>query len=166
MTEDFCKDISAKKGKRVVFTLTSYQADYEYDKMMVDTILKNYDEVYFWPQTFDDLAYMHTLTADIKIKIVGPSVAAYSEVLSKDNMDYIGNRLHGGIFALQHKCRSIIIGIDYRAEEINKSFSIPYIPRDHMNKLHEMINSEWITKITGIDEKAIDVWKAQFTFED
>lgn len=166
LTEDFCREISTKKGERVVFTLTSYQADYEYDKMMVDVILNNYNEVYFWPQTIDDLAYMRTITTNPEIRIVGANVEEYSKVLSKEKMDYIGNRLHGGIFALQHKCRSIIIGIDYRAEEINKHFSIPYLSRNNMKDLEGKIQSEWDTQITGLDQKAIDTWKSQFVFEE
>lgn len=166
LTEEFCADIPSEKGDKAIFTLTSYQPNYEYDKAMVETVRKNYDEVYFWPQTIDDLSYMQTITNDSSIKIVSANVEEYSKILSKEGIDYTGNRLHGGIFALQHKCRTIIIGIDYRAEEINKNFSIPYLPRENMEDLDSKINSVWNTKISGLDQDAINMWKKQFIFEE
>ena len=80
-----------------------------------------------------------------------------------NDIDYIGNRLHGGIFALQHACRTIIIGIDYRVEEIGKQYSIPYIMRNEIsNELESLINRSWETSIQGLDFNAIEQWKKQF----
>lgn len=81
----------------------------------------------------------------------------------KKNIDYVGNRLYGGIYALQHKCRTIIISIDYRAECMSSDYSFECLKRDDIaTALEERINSVWTTSITGIDFKKINKWKEQF----
>lgn len=162
LTPQFCATIPQKKTDQAIFTLTSYQADQKNDQNMVDIILKNYEKVYFWPQSIKDLEYMKSLKNTEKIEVTAPNLLSYDERL-KGDIDYIGNRLHGGIFALQHACRTIIIGIDYRVEEMGRRFSIPYIMREETGqKLDDLINSQWETKIIGLDFGTIDKWKAQF----
>lgn len=162
LTPEFCAKIPRGKAKDAIITLTSYQANLENDQLMIDIVLKNYDNVYFWPQSIKDLEYIKKLKNTNDIKIVPPNIHAYDKILN-NNIDYIGNRLHGGIFALQHVCRSIIIGIDYRVEEMGKRFSIPYIMREEISeKLDKLINSSWETKIIGLDFDAIEQWKKQF----
>lgn len=163
LTPELCEQIPQKKSEKAIFTLTSYQADKVQDQYMVDTIIKNYSKVYFWPQSIEDLQYVRNLKNTENIEIVPPNLYAYDEILNED-IDYIGNRLHGGIFALQHKCRSIIIGIDYRVEEMGKNFSIPYIMRNELqDKLEDLIQQRWNTNITGLDFKNIEMWKSQFS---
>ncbi|MBQ9782574.1 MAG: polysaccharide pyruvyl transferase family protein [Clostridia bacterium] len=164
LTPEFCKTIPTKKSNRAIFTLTCYHADIEKDKKMVEIIKKNYEEVYFWPQTMSDLDYIHSLGVAEGVNVVAPNVESYDEILSAGDIDYIGNRLHGGIFSLQHARRTIIIGIDYRVDEMKKTFSIPSMKRENMEELDGLINSEWQTEINGIDFEAIEKWKAQFKF--
>lgn len=162
LTDEHCKGISEKKSENAVFTLTGYDIDIENDKKMVEIILKNYNEVYFWPQCLDDYYYLQKLDVDNSIKIVTPNVSSYDRILN-GNIDYIGNRLHGGIYALQHKCRSIIISIDYRAEEMKNNYSIPCIKREDITStLENTINSQWNTQIKGLDFDLISEWKSQF----
>ena len=127
---------------------------------MITILAKNYENLYFWPQTFEDIAYLHELT-DIPINIVPPNLNAYDSIL-KENIDYVGNRLHGGIFSLQHANRSIIVSIDYRAKNMAKSFNLNIIDRFDIDLLEDMINQECETKIKGIDFGTIDEWKKQF----
>ena len=49
-----------------------------------------------------------------------------------ENIDYVGTRLHAGIRALQHKKRTIIIGIDNRAIEKAKDFNLTVIDRKNI----------------------------------
>lgn len=160
LTPELCKNIPSHKGKNVVFTLTSYDPDIKQDKRMITILAKNYENLYFWPQTFEDIAYLHELT-DIPINIVPPNLNAYDSIL-KENIDYVGNRLHGGIFSLQHANRSIIVSIDYRAKNMAKSFNLNIIDRFDIDLLEDMINQECETKIKGIDFGTIDEWKKQF----
>ena len=90
---------------------------------MIDIIKSNYSEIYFWPQCLEDIDYFKQLDrSNSSVHLLAPNIDAYENILLAGDIDYIGNRLHGGIYALQHAVRSIIISIDYRAEEMSKDF--------------------------------------------
>lgn len=163
-TDDFCKNIPAEKSKKVLFTLTGYQSDFENDKLMIDILSKNYEEMYFWPQTPTDLDYLRKM-GDFNVEVITPNLYSYDKILSNNNIDYVGNRLHGGIRALQHACRSLIIAIDYRAENMSKQYRLPVIKRDNIaSQLDKFINSSYRTRISGLDFELIQEWKNQFIF--
>ena len=148
----------------MLFTLTGYQADAENDKLMVDILRNNYNELFFWPQTPTDLDYLRNL-GDFDVKIVRPNLCAYDKILKNNDIDYVGNRLHGGIRALQDGCRSLIIAIDYRAVNMSKQYGLPIIERENIrSELDKFINSSFDTKITGLDFGVIEKWKMQFEF--
>lgn len=162
LTPEFCTEIPSKKSDKVIFTLTSYESDKHNDQLMINILINNYKEVYYWPQSLGDAEYLKRFKNTEKIKVIAPNLAAYDQILNED-IDYVGNRLHGGIFALQHKCRTIIISIDYRAEEMSTTYSFKCIKRTEIiNSLDNLINSEWETKITGLDFEKIAEWKRQF----
>lgn len=161
LTPDVCTRIPKMKSNSVIFTLTSYNPDKKIDKAMIDILRKNYQYLYFWPQTINDLDYLRMLTNEIPI-VISPNLFSYDEILDKD-VDYVGSRLHGGIRALQHAKRAIIISIDYRARNMSKDYQLPIIERENiLDELDSRINSSWETKIDGIDFKLIKQWKEQF----
>lgn len=163
-TDEFCKKIPTEKNKKVLFTLTGYQPDFENDKLMIEILCNNYEEIYFWPQTPTDYDYLRKL-GDFDVKIVTPNLYAYDKILSLNGIDYVGNRLHGGIRALQHGCRSLIIAIDYRAENMSKQYRLPVIKRENIGiQLDSFINSSYRTQITGLNFDLIKKWKEQFDF--
>lgn len=163
-TDEFCKKIPTEKNKKVLFTLTGYQPDFENDKLMIEILCNNYEEIYFWPQTPTDYDYLRKL-GDFDVKIVTPNLYAYDKILSLNGIDYVGNRLHGGIRALQHACRSLIIAIDYRAENMLKQYRLPVIKRENIGiQLDSFINSSYRTQITGLNFDLIKKWKEQFDF--
>lgn len=163
-TDDVCRKIPSTKSDKVLFTLTGYQADAENDKLMVDILRNNYNELFFWPQTPTDLDYLRNL-GDFDVKIVRPNLCAYDKILKNNDIDYVGNRLHGGIRALQDGCRSLIIAIDYRAVNMSKQYGLPIIERENIrSELDKFINSSFDTKITGLDFGVIEKWKMQFEF--
>ncbi|MBD5554137.1 MAG: polysaccharide pyruvyl transferase family protein [Roseburia sp.] len=157
-----CTGIRRKKADNVVFTLTYYLKDEINDKKMIDCLKKNYANVYFWPQCFADLQYLQQLCDLEGIHIIPANLNAYDRILNEE-IDYVGNRLHGGIYALQHMCRTVIIGIDYRVREMNETYTLPSIEREEIDeKLDCLINGEWETKPIGIDINKINEWKSQF----
>lgn len=162
LTVDHCKNIPTSKSDSVVFTLTDYNRDPEADKEFLAKLSKSYDSIYFWPQGLNDHIYLNTILNIDHINIIGPSLKAYDVLLSNKNIDYIGTRLHAGIRALQHKRRSIVIGIDNRAIEMGKDINLPVIERHNMNTLSEFIYSEWSTDIK-LDLDSIHSWKTQFS---
>ncbi|MEH6531464.1 MAG: polysaccharide pyruvyl transferase family protein [Photobacterium frigidiphilum] len=161
LTKEHCRNISKVKADKVIFTLTDYNRDEKNDIKLINKLMSNYDEVYFWPQGIDDFEYINGLMNVDAINIISPSLPSFDELLSKGNIDYIGTRLHGGIRALQYSLRTMIIAIDNRAIEKNKNFNLPIVKRDELDKLDDFIKLPYEISIT-IPEADIALWKAQF----
>ena len=162
LTPEHCEAIARTKGDEVVFTLTSYHPDPRKDRAMVDVLRRYYSRLYFWSQSINDLGYLHSLGAADDVEIVPPSLVGFQTVLDR-GADYVGNRLHGGIFALQRRRRAIIVAIDYRAREMGKDYSLPLVERDSIEvDLADRIEAPWATRIEGLDFDLIETWKAQF----
>ena len=162
LTPEHCEAIARNKGDEVVFTLTSYHPDPRKDRAMIDVLRRHYSRLHFWPQSINDLDYLHSLGAADDVEIVPPSLAGFQTVLDR-GADYTGNRLHGGIFALQRRRRAIIVAIDYRAREMGKDYSLPLVERDSVETdLADLIEAPRTTRIEGLDFDLIETWKAQF----
>jgi polysaccharide pyruvyl transferase WcaK-like protein len=164
LSAEHCAGIPTHKADKVVFTLTHYKGlrDIRKDKLMINILRRNYELLFFWPQSIRDLDYLEELGENYNIRIVPANLEKYREVL-KGDIDYVGNRLHGGIFALQNRKRTIILAIDHRARNMQQSYSIPSIARDTIDTdLDKLINSDFATSISGIDRGKINLWKSQF----
>ncbi|KAF1298820.1 capsular biosynthesis protein [Enterococcus sp. JM4C] len=163
LDEEHCKKIPTKKSDSVIFTLTHYEyaKNVEKDSLMIDILKRNYNNVYFWPQCVADYDYLVELGQEKGVTVVTPNLDSYESILQND-MDYVGSRLHGGIFAIQNYKRAIILAIDNRAREIKKTNHIPCIERDELDvKLEDMIKSDFATEIY-LDKDKINTWKNQF----
>lgn len=96
------------------------------------------------------------------LAILPARLRAYENLLTSDDMDFVGTRLHAGIKALQNKKRSIIIGVDNRAIEKQKDFNLTVISRDKLKEqLADKVNSNFSTEI-NIPTENIREWKTQF----
>lgn len=166
LTQEHCRKINTYKSDKVIFTLTDYNRDYNKDRKLIEILKRNYKEVYFWPQGSEDLEYVKELVKDnILYEIISPNYESYKNFLEENECDFIGTRLHGGIKALQLLKRTIIIGIDNRALEMQGN-NLPILKRDEIDdKLDEMINSNFIIKIDSYS-KNIEKWKSQFYIND
>lgn len=165
LTPEFCETIPTKKSDRVVFTLTAKAlgapAD-ERDQAMIDILKRNYNELSFWVQGDEDMMYFEKFRNTDGIRIIPPRKEAYDALLTNNDIDYVGTRLHGGIYAMRHRRRAVIIAIDERASAINKSNNLNCLRRkDVPEQLEAMIQSEIHTDIK-MDFEAIQRWKAQF----
>ena len=147
LTPAHCKQISCKKATEVIFTLTDYKPNLERDNLLIKVLKNNYTKVNFWPQGHRDFEYYKHLSGTNEINVINPHLTDYDLYLDSHDIDFVGTRLHGGIRALQHKKRSIIIGIDNRAIELNKDFNLPVLDQKEMYKLEDMINSTFSTEI-------------------
>lgn len=160
LTPEHCAQIPTKKADKVVFTLTAGAAD-ENDQVLIDKLVKNYNEIYFWPQCIGDYEYFQSLKNTDNVHVLQASKEAYDRYLTDNDTDYVGTRLHGGVYAMRHKRRAIIIAIDERARAINERNHLNCIEKADMKQLDAMINSEIKTNIImPFDE--IKRWKAQF----
>ena len=161
LTPDFCKQIPNNKSQRVVFTLTAGGYD-ERDQILIDILKSCYEEIYFWPQGMNDYDYLQKFNNIEDLRILPANKQAYDEYLTNNDTDYVGTRLHGGVYAMRHKRRSIIIAIDERAREINKANNLICTEKDEIkSQLAMLINSCFPTKIV-MDYNSISLWKEQF----
>ena len=162
LTPEHCARIPRAKGSAVIATVNSYRGlqDPDADRRLLALLCRRYAKVYLWIQTHTDHAYARSLQ-DGPIYI-SPSVAALDAVLASDaDVDYVGNRLHAGIRALQKGRRAIIVAIDNRAREMGNDFGLPTVGRRDFEQLESMITEPLDIAIrTPLAE--IERWKLQF----
>ncbi|MBU2869373.1 polysaccharide pyruvyl transferase family protein [Colwellia sp. E2M01] len=163
LTPEHCSQIKTMKGDTVVLTLTDYNQVPEKDIKLVNTLLKNYSTVYFWPQGSGDIQYLQSIYSSFSrdVSILNPNLESLNNALCQPDVDYIGTRLHAGIRALQLKVRTVIIGIDNRALEKSRDFNLEVIDRTQIDDLDALINQE-IRADIKLPEDNINKWKAQF----
>jgi polysaccharide pyruvyl transferase WcaK-like protein len=167
LTDKHCQMIPKKKSDMVVTTLTDYSKDPLNDYKLIKILTECYDKVFIWPQGTEDYMYAQYLLKKLdnfsksKIHYISPTLKSYDEFLSKNNVDYIGTRLHAGIRALQYQKRTIIISIDNRAKSFNKDFNIPVVDRNKIDILKEKIFSSFRIKLILPSEEEINYYLKQ-----
>lgn len=163
MTPEKCAKIPTRKARNVITTITDYSRYPEKDELMFRILAEHYEKVYVWIQGVRDIEYLASITDLSKLHIVERSVEAFRSILRQGNIDYIGTRLHAGIFAMNYCIRSIIIAIDNRAKEMGKDVNLVMVDRESLEeKLPYMIDDDFNTKL-DIPWDNINKWKSQFT---
>lgn len=159
--EQLCKFIPETKSENVVFTITGYYHDILHDTVLIDILKRNYKTLYFWPQGDTDLNYLQA-NFDVKdIVILERTIEAYEECLKQPDIDYVGSRLHGGIHAIYHKKRTIILSVDNRAREIGKDTNVPVLEMESIeSELENKIRGTWKTEI-HVNNEVINQWKCE-----
>ena len=160
LTPERCAGITKTKSDSVVFTLTNERPDVQNDTCLVQLLKNNYKKVYFCPQSAGDTEYFCSLCID-GVDLLNPDINLVSEFYKNTSVDYIGTRLHGGIYAMQHQKRSIILAVDNRAKDIDSTYNINCIARDDCDAIENKINSTFDTDVK-INIDAINQWKSQF----
>jgi len=162
LSPEHCLSIPTKKKKNVVTTLTFYHANKELDGKLLKMLLAHYENVYMWVQAIEDVDYLKEVcTESDKVILVAPTLEAYNEVLEKEDMEYLGTRLHAGVRALQKGKRTLIVAVDNRALEIGKDTNLNVIERKNVDQSLDFINNSYVTDIKLPVEK-IELWKSQF----
>lgn len=162
LTPEFCKQIPTDKAKDVITTITDYRRDIFRDNAMLRILGRNYQHVYLWIQGKKDEEYLQMLDIPPNLIVIPRSLQSYEERLNQGNIDYVGTRLHAGIFALNHRIRSIIIAVDNRAIEIAKDTGLPIILADQVDDELEVRITKCFTSDIKINEENIYTFKAQF----
>lgn len=161
LSPEHCKSIPKKKSENVITALTHYTADKEYDVKMLHLLSQNYGKIYLWLQQAEDLDYFYSLNSGVNVHLIKPLLNDYDSLLSSEDVDFVGSRLHGGIRALNHKRRTLILAVDNRAAEIHKDTNLPVVDRKDIASIEAWINGSMSTEITlPIDN--ISEWKNQF----
>lgn len=148
------------KSADCVVTFTDYNQNPERDLKIFNILKQNYDNLFLFPQGSGDLEYLSNLGILNEFKLIPPRITHFNNLLDA-GLDYVGTRLHAGIRALQKDQRSLIIGIDNRAIEMNNDFNIPVVKQEDINALHQLINKPFNT-ILNLPKDNIELWKKQF----
>lgn len=65
--------------------------------------------MYCWIQGDLDLDYYNKFKNTDGIQLIPPNKDAYEHILNTEDLDYIGTRLHGGIYAMRHKKELLLL---------------------------------------------------------
>jgi len=152
--------IPVRKARSAIFAVTYYRPAPVQDRALFELLKRHYDKIYFWPQQRLDIPYIHSIGISGYTPI-RHDLAAYDQLLRDTDVDFIGARLHGGIRALQHGRRSLIIPVDNRATEISKSTQLPVMDRNNLDSIERWIVSPELTRLT-LPHESIESWKSQF----
>lgn len=160
-TPEFCASIPTSRSNKVVTTVTDYSRDHARDSAMLDQLLDCYRAVYVWPQGSGDYSYLQELGYLDKLSVIPSTLKSYDDFLDENAVDYVGTRLHGGIRALQHGRRSIIVSIDNRAREMGTDVNLPVLDGAEIDQLENIISHSFDTSIQ-IDQSGIREFLGQF----
>lgn len=155
-----CERIPTEPARQVVTTVTAYNADVEADRLTMQALFNTYEQVWLWPQQPADIEYGLHISGG-RAQLLPPNVKAYTDFMQTNHVDYVGSRLHGGIRALQTGKRSLILGVDNRALEIQRDTGLPVVRRGDMPALQHWLTTSAPTHIQ-LPTAAIDQWQAQF----
>jgi hypothetical protein len=133
------------------------------DIALLELLSQEYQKVMLWPQGIDDIPYCLELKQRFPdLVLLGPTLAAYDAVLRAGDVDFVGNRLHGGIRALQHARRALILSVDNRATEIARDTGLPVMSLSTgMDALRRQIRRPDPLEI-HLPHGAIADWRGQF----
>ena len=164
LTREVQDRIPQVKARNVLTSITDYCFSPEDDLAMLEILGKHYEKVTIWVQGSHDIDWCLDKIVDLeKYEVVGPAIGDLDAVLERDDLDYVGTRLHAGIRCLNRGHRSLIVAVDNRARQIGKDTNLPVIERS------DMVGgglASWIENPVRSDIKlpwdAIERWKGQF----
>jgi polysaccharide pyruvyl transferase WcaK-like protein len=152
------------KSNVVLATVTDYLPSPSEDKAFLRCLASRYQQVFVWPQGSYDAAYLQSLGEPVNL--LEHSMASLDCFLMENpGCDYVGTRLHCGIYCLGRGHRSLIVTVDNRALEIAKDTMLPVIPRGDLQALSHWLNAPRPVSMS-IDQRSIELWKRQFSEAD
>lgn len=164
LTPEHCAAIPRQRGRDCVITVTSYKPDAGRDRQLLGAVRAAYRKVHLWLQGGGDLDYARAAFGRELdgVALVGPALTEFDALLAGNpDLDYVGTRLHAGLRALQRQRRTLIIGVDNRAEEMGKDFCLPVLARAAIDELPARIESTAPLAIQ-VPGEAIERWLAQW----
>lgn len=145
------------KKQKVIATLTDYKKNPERDSRIIEFLRNEYDEVVFWPQGSGDRDYIQSVFKEAII--AERSLGSFDSLLSTDEYDYFGTRLHAGIRALQHGIRAIIVPVDNRSRDMGKDTGLLVANSLERLDLQQLVSTEELD--LKIPTMAVSAWKKE-----
>lgn len=147
LTEEHCRDIPKDKSRCVITSVTDYCENRSKDSYLIQELQKHYENVYIWLQGNKDFSYISELDVPQKVKFI-KTLPQFHDIISNEDVEYIGTRLHAGIDVLNYKKRSLIVVVDDRARKIAQDTGLPVIERENLTlELTEKIREKRSTEI-------------------
>ncbi len=140
--------IRVPRASELVFTISP--ADTPETRGAIARAIQVYRHAYLWPQGVHD--HLPSECAAANVSVLPPTLKAFREVLQRD-VDYLGSRLHGGIYALQHKKRALILAVDHRAIGMGEVSGLPVSPARSFEALERFLQGEMRAKFNVRDEE-------------
>lgn len=159
LAEGTCREECQEKSDVVLTMLTDYSKRPITDRKLLILLKRHYRRVIFWPQGENDLKYVCKL--GVKIEPLERTLDALYQFVTNNQCDYIGTRLHGGIYCLLRGVRSLILGIDNRALEMKNSMNLPVLPRRDFEGIQKWIKGPSTSNLR-INACAIHQWRSAF----
>jgi polysaccharide pyruvyl transferase WcaK-like protein len=151
----------------VLFTLTDYRRVPARDNRLLEQLARLFPgTLYFFPQGAGDRAYLESLEGCAacreRVEILAPSVPALDRFLLDhgNSLVYVGTRLHGGIFSMQHGVSALIIQVDNRAAEIAKDTGLPVIGAEFDRDIERWLTGQLRFEPVRIPLRNIERWRA------
>ncbi len=160
--ENSCPLVPHSRAENAVFSLNYHRALPVRDRALCELLLREYKQVFFWPQELGDIHYLQTLGFHESMPIIPPLLKVYDQILKETPVDVIGCRLHGGIRALQKNRRTLVLSVDDRASDLAQTTGLPTLPASAFEAIRSWITTPAPTQIT-LPQEAIGQWKAQFS---
>ena len=156
------KKINHAKTSCAIITITDYKKDPIKDREMINIISNNYKTIYLWNQGSNDIEYLKTITTDNvfkEIKVIPSSLSYLDNFLKvyRYDLNYIGTRLHAGIYCMDKGIRTHIVGVDQRARNIASEVGLQFIERSKIEKLDNLISSDYNINCSLPNDKNIRV---------
>lgn len=161
LTPELTRTIRHDQAGHVVATFTDYSPDVESDSKILNSLLNQYQTVSVWVQGVNDLAYLRSLRNSDQVRIVSPTLEDFKRALMADDTEYVGTRLHAGIFAMQQRVRSTIIAVDNRARDMAESIGIHVVERAELVRSDAYLVRSEPTELSVKFSRIAD-WKGQF----
>lgn len=130
---------TAREGnaKVCLFTLTDYSRN-AVDDDLIRTLVRLYPGgIVFFPQGSHDLDYISSLSAFEEcrnhIELLEHTRASLDDLAGRATWDYVGTRLHAGIWSLEQGHSALILRVDNRATEIARETGLAVVERGDMS---------------------------------
>ncbi len=156
-----------KPARNSLLMLTDWLTNPEEDNLLINFMLNYYEKIYFFSQGEYDLEYLKSLNNyknnKTKFTILDRTIQSLDNlIIGEKSLNYIGNRLHGGIHCFSKGVKGVVIAIDNRASEIGKDIYLPVLKREEKDKLRNWIEGNIVFGDIKLPLKEINNWIGQF----
>jgi len=152
------------RSKTCLFTLTDYARDIVNDNWLIAFLATKYESLIYFPQGSHDAEYIVSLDAYAKyqscIEMLPHEPGVLDELERRRDWDYIGTRLHAGIWSMTKGHSALILSVDNRAAEIGRETGLGVVERgDHDAIERWLLGCNLSSSQIVLPKDAINLWK-------